>query len=111
MTVARNFSAVVKIIENAELKRQLVLVGRDVGAVERKGWVAVANLSFADIKITENLVIGSILFDHVDHMLDGILSAGELDLPGIVVQQGIVLDYAGEFFEFAKSRGNIQTRD
>ena len=36
-------------------------------------------------------------------MLDRILAAGELDRPGIVVQQVVVLDSAREFFEFAES--------
>ena len=43
MAVAGNFSAVVEIVEHAELQSQFVLVGRDVGAVHGQGRVAVAD--------------------------------------------------------------------
>ncbi len=89
MAVAGNFSAVVEIVEHAELQRQLVLVGRDVGAIHGEGRIAVAGL-----QIAENLVVGAVFFDDVDHVLDGILAAGELDRSGIVVQQVVVLDDA-----------------
>src|SRR4029077_68381 len=48
VAVAGNFSAVVEIVEHAELQGQLVLVGCDVGTVKRKRWVAVADLQIAE---------------------------------------------------------------
>ena len=63
------------------------------------------------LQIPENLVVGAILFDDVDDVLDRILAAGELDCSGIVVQQVVVLDGASEFFELAESRWNVQPRD
>src|ERR1700687_3810397 len=43
MTVPRNFSTVVKIVEYAELQRELVLVGCDVLAVHGERGIAVAD--------------------------------------------------------------------
>src|SRR5260370_35825895 len=43
VAVAGNFSAVVEIVEHAELQRQLVLVGRDVGSIHGERGIAVAN--------------------------------------------------------------------
>ena len=86
MAVAGNFSAVVEIVEHAELQRELVLVGRDVGAVHGERGIAVA-----DFQVAENLIVGAILLDHIDHVLDRILAARELNRSGIVVQQVVVL--------------------
>ena len=83
-----------------------MFVGRDVGAVEREGRIAVA-----DLQIAENLIVGAVLFDHVDDVLDGILAAGELDRSGIVVQQVVVLDGAREFFKLAERGRNVQPCD
>src|ERR1700734_2800412 len=101
MAVAGNFSAVVEIVEHAELQGERVLVRSDVGAVHGKGWIAVANF-----QIAENLVIGAVLFDYIDDVLDGILAARELDRSGIVMPQVVVLDDASEFFELAERGWN-----
>src|ERR1022692_4325268 len=106
MSVAGDLSAVVEIVEHAELQSERVLVGRDVGAVERERWVAVA-----DSQITEHLIIGAVLFNNVDDVLDGILAAWKLDRSRIVVQQVVVFDGAGEFFELAESGWNVQLCD
>src|SRR5580700_11899156 len=106
MSVAGNFSAVVEIVEHAELQRELVLVGRNVGAVEREEGVAVAHL-----QVTEHLIVGAVFLDDIDDVLDRILAAGKLYFSWIAVQQVVVLDGAGEFFELAESRRNVQPRD
>ncbi len=67
MAVAGNFSAIVEIIKHAELQRELVLIGRDVGAVEGDGGIAVA-----DFQVAENLIVSAVFFDDVDDVLDGI---------------------------------------
>src|ERR1700756_3638087 len=72
MTVTRNFSAIVKVVEHAELQRELVLVGCDVFAVHGKRGIAVA-----DLQVSQNLVVGSIFLDDVKHVLERILSTGE----------------------------------
>src|SRR5580700_7082581 len=106
MAVAGNFSAVVEIVEHAELPGELVLVRSDVGAIDGERRVAVA-----DLQIAEDLIKGAVLFDDVDDVLDGIVAAGELDRSGIVVQQVVMLDGAGEFLELAESRWNVQLCD
>ena len=95
MAVAGNFSAVVKIVEHAELQRQFVLVGSDVLAVHRERWIAVSHF-----QITQNLIVGAVFFEDVDHVLDRILSAGESDGAGIAVEQVVrstVLRELGSF--------------
>ena len=64
-------------------------------------------IAVAHFQVAEYLVIRAIFFDHVDHVLDRILAVGELDCSGIVVQQVIVLDGAGEFFKLAERGGNV----
>src|SRR5579862_15122 len=103
MAVTRNFSTVVKIVEHAELQSQLVLIRSDIGAVERERGVAVPRL-----QVAENLIVGAIFFNYVDDMLNGILAVWELKRSGIVMQQVVSLDGAGEFFEVAEGRRNIQ---
>jgi hypothetical protein len=70
VAVAGNFSAVVEVVEHSELQGQLVLVGRDVFAVHGQRWVAIAHG-----QIAEDLIVGAIFFQNVDHVADGILSA------------------------------------
>src|SRR5712671_6983931 len=106
MAVAGNFSAVVKIVEHSELQRELVLVGRDLSTVEGKGRVAITRL-----QIAKHLIVGAILFDHIDHVLDGIFAGGELDRSGVIVKQVVVFDGACKFFKFAQGGGNVQARD
>src|SRR5271168_3875830 len=103
MSVAGNFSAVVEIVEHAELRGQLVLVGRDLGAVHGEGGVAVANP-----QVAENLIVGAVFFYDVDDVLDRILAASELDSPRVVMQQVVMLDDASEFIELAERGRNIQ---
>ena len=95
VAVAGNFSAVVEIVEHSELQREFVLVGRDVGAVHGERWIAVA-----DGQIAEDLIVGAIFFQHVDHVADGILSAGEFKLAAIGVDEIV-------FFDLARVGGEI----
>ena len=71
VAVSGDFSTVVEIVEHAELQGELVLVGRDVGAVHGERAVAVA-----DFQVAEDLIVGAIFFDDVDHVLDGGRRAG-----------------------------------
>src|SRR4029077_3000830 len=103
MAVSRNFSAVVKIIEHAELQRQLVLIGRDVLAEHGERRIAVA-----DFQIAKNLIVGTVFLDDVDDMLDWILSAAKGDGAGIVVQQVILLHQLRQLGKFLDRRRNIE---
>src|SRR5271157_1293840 len=82
MAVAGNFSAVVEIVEHAELQRKLVFVGSYVGAVHGK-----RSITIADRKVAEDLIVGAIFFQHINDMPDGILAARKLDLAGIGAKQ------------------------
>src|SRR5271157_3921232 len=68
VSVAGNFTAVVEVVENAKLPRQLMLVGRDVLAVHHQRRIAVRLANVA-----EDLIVSTVLLDHVDHVTNGIL--------------------------------------
>src|ERR1017187_9028580 len=106
MSVAGNFSAVVKVIEHAELQGEFVLVGCEVGAIHRQRRVTVTRL-----QITKNLIVSAILFDDVNHVLNRILPSGKLNRSGIVMQQIIVLNRPRKLIEFAQRGRNIQPCD
>jgi hypothetical protein len=111
VAVAGDFSAVVKIVEHAELQREFVLVGRDVGAVHGERGIAVADVRIARFQIAENLVVGAVFFDDVNDVLDGILAAGEGDRSRIAVQQVVALNDLRELRKFFESRRNVQAGD
>src|SRR6476620_2017762 len=67
VAVARNFPAVVKIIQHAELQRQLMLVRGNVLPIKSQ-----RGISIAHFQVTEYLVIGAIFFDDIDHVADRI---------------------------------------
>ena len=92
MAVAGDLAAVVEIVEHSELQSEFVLVGSDVGAVHGERGIAVA-----DFQIAEDLVVGAVFLDDVDHVLDRILAAGEIDCAGIAVKQVVSFDRLCEF--------------
>ena len=78
VAVTGNVATIIEIIEDAELTSELVLIGRDVFAVHRQGWIAIA-----DAEITEDLVVSAIFFNDVDDVMDLVLPGGEGDAVGI----------------------------
>src|SRR5271157_2779855 len=74
VSVAGNFTAVVEVVENAKLPRQLMLVGRDVFAVHHQRRIAVRLANVA-----EDLIVSTVLLDHVDHVTNRIAAALEAD--------------------------------
>src|ERR1700720_3453332 len=74
-------ATVIKVIEYAELTCELVLIGRDVLAVHRQGWIAIAGA-----EIAENLVVRPIFFNDVDDVPDLVLTGGEADAVGIAAR-------------------------
>ena len=72
MPVAGDVAAVVEIVENPELPRQLVLIGSDLLAVHGERWIAVG---FGEI--AEHLIVGAIFLNDVDHMMNFIFVRGE----------------------------------
>ena len=82
VSIAGNFAAVVEVVEDAELPRQLVLVGRDVFAVHHQRRIAVG---LADV--AEELVVGAVFLDDVDDVVNRIAAALEADLAGAAFHQ------------------------
>src|SRR5208282_4799453 len=56
-------------------------------------------ITVSDFQITQHLVVGAILFDDVDHMMDRIGIPSELDLACAGMQKITVLDRAGELWQ------------
>ena len=65
VSVARNLAAVVEVVEQPELPRQLMLVRRDVLTIHRQRRIAVAHAY-----VTKELIVGAILLDDVNHMVN-----------------------------------------
>ena len=91
VAVARDFSAVIEIVEHAKLQREFVLVGSDVLAVHGERRIAVA-----DFQIAQYLIVGSVFLEHVDDVLDRILPAGEGNGSGVAVKEVVPLDRVRE---------------
>src|SRR5215470_2236551 len=89
MAIARNFSAVVKIVEHSELQSELMFVGRNVSAVHGQRGIAVS-----DWKVAENLIVGAVFFQNIDDVADGILAAGEGEVSGVGVKKVVFFDLA-----------------
>ena len=65
VAVGRDVAVAIEVVEQHELLGQLVMVGRDVAAEHHQRRVAVAARHVA-----EDLVVGPILLDDVEHVLD-----------------------------------------
>ena len=78
MAVAGNVSTVIEIVEDTELTAELVLIGRDLFAIHRQGWVAIAIA-----EIAEDLVVSAIFSNDVDDVPDLVLAGGEVDAVGV----------------------------
>src|SRR6185437_7462988 len=77
MAFAGDSAGVVKIIEHAVLQGELVLIGRDGCAVHGQSGIAIADRPAVLLEIPEDLVVGAVFLDDVDHVLDGVAAAGE----------------------------------
>ncbi len=81
MPIAGDFAGVVEVVEHAELQRQLVNVGRDRFAVHGEFGIAVADGLAVLLEVAEDLIVGAILLDDVDDVLDAAIGrAGKGDL-------------------------------
>ena len=65
MAVVADFGVDVEIVEHAELARERVRVGGDLLTENRERWIAISALDVA-----ENLIVGSVLANHVEDVLD-----------------------------------------
>src|ERR1700746_2272543 len=72
MSVAGDFPAVIEIVQDSELQCELVFVWSEVLTVHGERRIAISYF-----QISENLIVGSIFFDHVDNVLDRILNTGK----------------------------------
>ena len=106
MAVSRNFSAVIEVVEHAELQCEFVLVGSDVLAVHGQRRIAIA-----DFQIAENLIVGAVFLEHVDDVLDRIPPAGKGNSSGVAVKEVVPLDRVRELRKLLQGGGNVQARD
>src|SRR5436190_9889448 len=65
MTVSAHLAFDIKIVQQYEIARELVMVGSDFFTEQTKARIAVALWH-----VTENLVVGAVLLDHVNAILD-----------------------------------------
>ena len=95
VAVAGDFPAVVEIIKHSELQRQFVLVGSDVRTVHGERRIAVPTFRLY-FQVAQNLIVGAIFFENVNHVANRIGAAMKLDLDGIGEEEIAFLDLAGE---------------
>ena len=81
VTISGNLAAVIEVVQNTELASQLMLVGCDGFPVHAQRRIAIARF-----QVAKNLVIGTVLFDDIDDVLDGILAC--LERKGVAVGRG-----------------------
>ncbi len=72
MPVARDLTRIEEVVQHAKLQRQLVLVRGDAFAIHGQARVAVAHRLPILLQVAEELVVGPVLLDDVNHMLDWI---------------------------------------
>ena len=83
MSVTGDFAAVIKIVQHSKLQRQLVQVGRDIGAVHGQRRIAIAYFLAVEFQVAENLIVGAVFLEDVDHMTNRIRARPKRDLAGI----------------------------
>ena len=88
VTISGNLAAVIEVVQNAELASQLMLVGRNGFPIHAQRGIAIAGF-----QVAKNLVIGTILFDDIDDVLDRILARLERKSVAVAAEQ-----IAGEHF-------------
>src|SRR5262249_10592250 len=87
VAVAGDFSAIVEVVEDAELAGKFVFVGCEFFPVHSERRIAVA-----DAEAAKYLIVGAIFLDGVDHVLDGILAAAKQQFAWGGAHQVPVLD-------------------
>src|SRR5262245_4467691 len=65
MSVLRDFTVAVQVVEENELFGDSVAIWRDVTPEEHQRWIAVALR-----KVAKHLIVGPVLHDDVEHVLD-----------------------------------------
>src|SRR5215470_11578738 len=116
VAVGRDLGVDVEVVEQYEFARQRVLIRRHVLAEEAEARIAVAFFHIA-----QHLVVGAVLFDHVDHMFDrrwgadakrdrGLLFRRARGFQHLVGVRRIGVDAARELGEFRYGR-QVDQRD
>src|ERR1700737_2057793 len=72
VAVTGHVAAIIEIVEDAELTGEFVLVGSDILAVHGQRAIAVASA-----EIAEDLIVSTILFNNVNHVMDFVFTAGK----------------------------------
>jgi len=81
VAVAGDVTAIIEIIKNTKLARELVLIRRDIRAIHGDGRVAVGFLDIA-----KNLIVGAILLDDVNDVANFVVTSGEGNVIGIALR-------------------------
>ena len=68
--IARHLARIEEVIEHAELQRQLVLVGSNRLAIHGQAGIAISHRLSVLLQIAKNLIVGAILLDDVDDVLE-----------------------------------------
>ena len=77
VAVNAHLAVAVEIVQEHVIAGQLMVVGRDVLAVHHQGRIAVARRAALGVfEVAEHLVVGAVLFDDVEHVLDRAVAAG-----------------------------------
>ena len=81
VSVAGDFAGIEEVVEHSELQCELVLVGRDPVAEHRHFRIAIAHRLSVLFEVPQNLIVGTVFLDDVDHVVDAALrSAGKGNL-------------------------------
>ena len=100
MAVAGDVAGVVEIVEDAELASEFVLVGSDLFAVHGDGGVAVGVR-----EIAEDLIVGTVFLNDVDHVADFVFAGSEPDAVGVALRSVGVGDLNGPGAEIITQLG------
>jgi hypothetical protein len=100
--VRANVAIHIKVVEQHELARQLVMVGTGIFLKKTQRRIA-----FALAEVTQHLIVGAILFDDIEHMLDGGGNTRGILVEHLIGIRGVRLHLGGVVGErFVGERGN-----
>ncbi len=106
MSVAGNFAAVVEVVEDAELPRQCVLVRRDVFTVHNQRRIAIGLTDVA-----EELVVSTVFFDNVDHVVNRIAATLKADLAHAAFHLVATHNFLGQLLVLASRLRQVHPRN
>src|SRR5271155_1763313 len=104
MSIARDLTGVVEVIEHAKLQHQLVQIGSSLEPVHRQRRVAVARA-----QIAKDLIVGPVLLNDVDNMTDRVRTRLELQMRLRSLHHVARNHFRRKLRQFALRSGNINS--